>query len=163
MGNTINDALKNLFLELGGDPAKLVDNHNVTDYINDLASALSGGGGSENNMFIVTFTIDWTEGSPTATTDKTFSEVKGAYKTGKTIFAKIQPSEFEQGVFSPVDLVPAQLAFSLVENEPVLNNINAYVNTISPDGNYLFINTLSCTMDANGCSCNEGSFEYPTA
>lgn len=37
---TINDALKALFLGLGGDSTKLADNQKISDYIDDLESAL---------------------------------------------------------------------------------------------------------------------------
>lgn len=37
---TINEALKKLFLGLGGDPDELKDNNTVSDYIDDLESAI---------------------------------------------------------------------------------------------------------------------------
>lgn len=42
MGKTINQALKDLFLGLGGDSSKLADNKDVSDYIDDLESAIAG-------------------------------------------------------------------------------------------------------------------------
>lgn len=39
---TINQALKDLFLGLGGDVSALADNTSVSDYIEDLESAISG-------------------------------------------------------------------------------------------------------------------------
>ena len=45
---TINQALKDLFLGLGGDPTALADNSSVSDYIEDLESAIKAqGGGAE--------------------------------------------------------------------------------------------------------------------
>ena len=38
--STVTDALAKLFLALGGDPAKLSDDHNLTDYLDDVADAL---------------------------------------------------------------------------------------------------------------------------
>lgn len=39
---TINQALRDLFLGLGGDPTELSDNTSVSDYIEDLESAIEG-------------------------------------------------------------------------------------------------------------------------
>ena len=39
---TINQALKDLFLGLGGDSSALADNSSVSDYIEDLESAIKG-------------------------------------------------------------------------------------------------------------------------
>lgn len=38
--NTITQALKDLFLGLGGDSSKLSDNQTISDYIDDLESAI---------------------------------------------------------------------------------------------------------------------------
>lgn len=40
MANTINEALKNVFLSLGGNPTALSDNSTVSDYIEDLGNAI---------------------------------------------------------------------------------------------------------------------------
>lgn len=40
--STINESLKKLFLGLGGDSSKLADNKDVSDYIDDLESAIAG-------------------------------------------------------------------------------------------------------------------------
>lgn len=37
---TVNDALRDLYLACGGDPASLSDNHAIEDYIKDLSTAL---------------------------------------------------------------------------------------------------------------------------
>lgn len=42
MGKTINQALKDLFLGLGGDASALADNKDISDYIDDLESAIEG-------------------------------------------------------------------------------------------------------------------------
>ena len=42
MSKTINEALKALFLGLGGDASALADNDTVSDYIADLESAIKG-------------------------------------------------------------------------------------------------------------------------
>lgn len=39
---TINQALKDLFLGLGGDSSALADNSSVSDYVEDLESAIKG-------------------------------------------------------------------------------------------------------------------------
>lgn len=63
MSKTINEALKDVFLELGGDPTSLSDNQTVSDYIEDLAEAIKSETGS---------VIDDTEASET----KTYSSSK---------------------------------------------------------------------------------------
>lgn len=67
MGKTINEALKDLFLGLGGKSSALSDNDSVSDYIEDLESAIkaSAGGAAED-------LIDDTEASET----KTYSSSK---------------------------------------------------------------------------------------
>ena len=40
MSKTINQALKDLFLGLGGDASALADNKDISDYIDDLESAI---------------------------------------------------------------------------------------------------------------------------
>lgn len=67
MGKTINEALKDLFLGLGGNSSALSDNDSVSDYIEDLESAIkaSAGGAAED-------LIDDTESSET----KTYSSSK---------------------------------------------------------------------------------------
>lgn len=67
MGKTINEALKDLFLGLGGNSSALSDNDSVSDYIEDLESAIkaSAGGAAED-------LIDDTEASET----KTYSSSK---------------------------------------------------------------------------------------
>ena len=42
MSKTINQALKDLYLSLGGDPSALTDNSTVSDYIADLENGLKG-------------------------------------------------------------------------------------------------------------------------
>ena len=64
---TINQALKDLFIGLGGDSSALTDNTSLSDYIEDLESAIKAcAGGSAEDM------IDDSE----AKSDKTYSGVK---------------------------------------------------------------------------------------
>lgn len=67
MGKTINEALKDLFIGLGGNSSALSDNDSVSDYIEDLESAIkaSAGGAAED-------LIDDTESSE----NKTYSSSK---------------------------------------------------------------------------------------
>lgn len=46
MEKTINEALKDLFLGLGGNSSALADNSTVSDYIEDLESAIKASAGS---------------------------------------------------------------------------------------------------------------------
>lgn len=47
MSKTINEALKDLFIGLGGDPSQLADNSTVSDYIADLESAIKAAATAE--------------------------------------------------------------------------------------------------------------------
>lgn len=47
MGKTINQALKDLFLSLGGESSALADNTSVSDYIADLESAIKATAAAE--------------------------------------------------------------------------------------------------------------------
>ena len=49
---TINQALKDLFIGLGGDPAALADNDTVSDYIADLESAIKACASGESEDLI---------------------------------------------------------------------------------------------------------------
>ena len=76
---TISDALKALFLELGGDASKLADNQKISDYIDDLATVLT----SAPEEFDITLTHDDDNGYAI---DKTHEEIEEAIATGKTIY-----------------------------------------------------------------------------
>lgn len=71
MSKNINEALKNLFLELGGNGSALADNSKISDYIDDLADVLSP------EPMIVTVSA--------GAVDKTFAEIKSAFEAGKNI------------------------------------------------------------------------------
>ena len=47
MSKTINQALKDLFLGLGGDASALADNKDISDYIDDLESAIKATAAAE--------------------------------------------------------------------------------------------------------------------
>lgn len=49
---TINEALKDVFLELGGNPSELSDNSTVSDYIEDLTSAIKAEASSASTDII---------------------------------------------------------------------------------------------------------------
>lgn len=64
---TINQALKDLFLGLGGDSSALADNSSVSDYVEDLESAIKGAAsGAAEDL------ID----DSAASTDTTYSSTK---------------------------------------------------------------------------------------
>ena len=67
MAKTINEALKDLFLGLGGSSSALSDNSTVSDYIEDLESAIKASAGSAAEDL-----IDDSESSET----KTYSSSK---------------------------------------------------------------------------------------
>ena len=64
---TINEALKKLFLGLGGDPDELKDNNTVSDYIDDLESAIETAASSASEDLI---------DDEAASTTKTYSSSK---------------------------------------------------------------------------------------
>jgi hypothetical protein len=77
---TISEALKNLFIELGGDPTKLTDNQKVSDYIDDLATVLGG-----PETFEITLGMEDSE----YTIDKTKAEIEAALASGAKIVLKL--------------------------------------------------------------------------
>ena len=76
---TISEALKALFLELGGDASKLADNQKISDYIDDLATVI----GATPEPFDVVYTC--TEAQGTQTLSKTPAEILEAYNAGKVV------------------------------------------------------------------------------
>lgn len=89
MSKTINEALRNLFLELGGNSSELADNSKISDYIDDLVDVLGNGGGA--SIFNVEFA---TEDDETFTCNKTFEEIKEAYDNGSIIRASVSGSSY---------------------------------------------------------------------
>jgi hypothetical protein len=71
---TINQALKDLFLGLGGESSALADNSSVSDYIEDLESAIKGAASAElptvtsddNGKILAVANGEWTLGTLTA-------------------------------------------------------------------------------------------------
>lgn len=110
----IIEALKALYVKLGGTASTVADVTQTPDMINAIAGLDIGGGGSSlpavtsddngsvltvvegewdkaeapsgNNDFVVTYIED----SGTVTADKTFAEITAAYNAGKKIYAKYQ-------------------------------------------------------------------------
>lgn len=83
---TISEALKNLFIELGGDPTKLTDNQKVSDYIDDLATVLSGA----PEEFVITITQE----DEKYVSDKTAREIAAALEAGKKLVVSPQFNNF---------------------------------------------------------------------
>lgn len=67
MAKTMNEALKDVFLSLGGNPSELSDNQTVSDYIEDLGSAIKAEASSASEDMI---------DDETASDSKTFSSNK---------------------------------------------------------------------------------------
>ena len=105
---TISEALKNLFIELGGDSSKLADNQKISDYIDDLESVLGGG----VDYFDVHYTCEESEG--TQTLDKTPEEMLEAYHNGKTLrFISDAGNYFgENDTDSRIELVCSSLVYN---------------------------------------------------
>ena len=105
---TISDALKALFLELGGDSTKLADNQKISDYIDDLASVLGGG----VDYFDINYTCE--ESGGTQTLDKTPEEILEAYHNGKTLRFICDAGNYigESAVDSRLELVVCSLVYN---------------------------------------------------
>lgn len=84
---TINEALKNLFVGLGGDPTELADNQTASDYIDDLESAIKACAAEASEDILPAVTSDdngkilavvdgvWTKVTITAVADTTSGAV----------------------------------------------------------------------------------------
>ena len=95
----VNDALKRLFLKLGGDPNDLKDDVSVEDYIDDLQTVLSSIGKIE--YFDVT--ISQNENDSDGTSDKTLEEITEAYNAGKSIRIVIDKNVYFGGSYTIAD------------------------------------------------------------
>lgn len=80
MSKNINGALKNLFLELGGNSSALADNSKISDYIDDIAEILS----APFEEFDITATYN--SETEQYSIDKTAVEISEAVASGKKIF-----------------------------------------------------------------------------
>ena len=89
--STINESLKKLFLGLGGDSSKLADNKDVSDYIDDLESAIAGKAASAAEGIIddtdkstaTTYSSDKIEGLIGDVIDDTASSESKTYSSSK--------------------------------------------------------------------------------
>lgn len=121
--STVTDALTKIFLALGGDTQKLQDDHNLTDYLDDLGDALvkavkaelpavtSADNGkflsvvngawnkadvpSGGEEFLITVTYD--EDDQDYKMDKTGEEIIAAFMSGKTLIAVPNFNNFGNG------------------------------------------------------------------
>lgn len=83
MGKTINEALKDLFIGLGGNSSALTDNDSVSDYIEDLESAIKAVAAAElpevaaanNGQVLAVVDGAWTLCTITAVADTTSGAV----------------------------------------------------------------------------------------
>ena len=83
MGKTINEALKDLFIGLGGNSSALSDNDSVSDYIEDLESAIKAVAAAElpevaaanNGQVLAVVNGAWTLCTMTAVADTTSGAV----------------------------------------------------------------------------------------
>lgn len=83
MGKTINEALKDLFIGLGGNSSALTDNDSVSDYIEDLESAIKAVAAAElpevaaanNGQVLAVVNGAWTLCTITAVADTTSGAV----------------------------------------------------------------------------------------
>lgn len=123
---TINEALKKLFLGLGGDPDELKDNNTVSDYIDDLESAIETAASDASAEL-----IDDEEASET----KTYSSTK----IESLIPENELPTPAAADIGKVVSVVTdgdegAEYALELPENElptPAVGDIGKVVSVVS--------------------------------
>lgn len=80
MAKTINEALKDLFLGIGGNSSALADNSTVSDYIEDLTSAIKASAlpevaAANNGQVLAVVDGTWTLCTITAVADTTTGAV----------------------------------------------------------------------------------------
>lgn len=91
---TIPEALKDLYVAMGGDAADVADISLTPDMIEALADIYEGGGGGGAEIFTATFTGTPDPEAPTDlskitwASDKTFSEIDEAFESGKIMRGK---------------------------------------------------------------------------
>ena len=169
--STVTDALKKIFLALGGDTQKLQDDHNLTDYLDDLGDALvnavkaelpavtstdngkvlkvtdgAWAKGDINNNLIVT--ID-NEGKASMNN----SEIKAAFEEGKNIYLSVSGYEISDDTLIYSAVIP-------------INDVNQYfVNFIGYVNGRLYdesdMNFLAVIEIRNGDSTS-GFVVFPT-
>lgn len=79
---TINEALKALFIELGGDSTKLADNQKISDYIDDIAEEL---GALATDKAVFEFKVESDGTDYTLADGFTFDDIIGAFRAGKML------------------------------------------------------------------------------
>ena len=93
------DALKNLFIALGGSSADVADMSVVADIIAAIAQLITqGGGGGSDNAFIIHALQD----GQTATLDKTYAEIVAAIEAEKRVVCMFQTSNYGVSVLTNV-------------------------------------------------------------
>lgn len=145
---TITDALKDLYLACGGDPANLADNHTVEDYIRDLTSVLAGGGGG-SDVYIVNF-VDYYDEQDVEhySIDDTFENIVSAYKSGKIVLAKLNnPLVDYESRDNQLYLV--KFNGELVNDEPVINAVKIDMSSFGISNNELSAFYSVLTLDSN--------------
>lgn len=85
---TIPEALKALYVAMGGDEADVANLTVTPDVIEALADVYEGGGGGADT-FLISFTATPTEDDFTWTCDKTKAEIAAAAESGKILKAKV--------------------------------------------------------------------------
>ena len=108
---TINQALKDLFLGLGGNPSALSDNTSVSDYIEDLESAIKGAASG-------------------AQIDDTTASESTVYSSSKTESLIPTVPEIDDTTASESSLYSSSKVESLVGG---VNKVSVYTGTIAGD------------------------------
>lgn len=169
--STVTDALTKIFLALGGDTQKLQDDHNLTDYLDDLGDALvdavkaelpavsstdngkvlkvtdgAWAKGNVNNNLIVT--VD-NEGKASMNN----SEIKAAFEEGKNIYLSVSGYEISDDTAIYSGVIP-------------INDVNQYfVNFLGYVNGRLYdesdMNFLALIEIRNGDSTS-GYVVFPT-
>lgn len=77
------EALKNLYVTLGGNAADVADLDSNSEMIEALRNVAGGGGGGSSKYYEFTGEVDVTSQTPAVTFDKTYAEILAAVNSGK--------------------------------------------------------------------------------
>ena len=91
----IAEALKKIYIKLGGDSAEVLDMSTTTELIQEIAELPLGGGGGGG--LVVTITAEIVGDDPVLTGDKTYSEIMTALNNGTNPVGIFDLTSMNQG------------------------------------------------------------------
>lgn len=155
MSRDLTDALSKLFIKLGGKTSDSKENKGPVDYIDDITNIVEPGDGSgDSGVLLIPYTIggDETTG-PIITVSKTFSEMRQAWKDGKTLIARSMPyTAIPSGETS--DFYDTVCTLNLYTNEQGETDLSAvkigqYYTIFANDGADIVIRYLEIIINSN--------------